>query len=150
MIGFPCLNIYDLRVFGIKHAEIFNLVVPSNFTQEELDIYKYSLVDPNDQGDDGEIESTTEIDTWMDITNGINGEPYGIETDALMLDPARVKQLFMDTANPFFEKQPKTRKTASKQPDLQKLILNEFRSQNLRNLSDSELLQRIREIISNR
>lgn len=86
----------DLRVFGIKHAKLIDLVTPSNFTPEELEAYKYSLLKPDASSGDGEAldaGDATTLKKWMKKFHGVNGEPYGLETDALMIAPDKVKSL---------------------------------------------------------
>lgn len=84
----------DLRVFGIKHAKLIDLVTPANFTPEELEAYKYSLTKP-DSEDGGALDESYEtlLKDWMKKFHGIDGEPYGLETDALMITPDKVKAL---------------------------------------------------------
>ena len=70
------------------------MVQPSIFTPEELEAYKYSLV--------GENEATPAmVKKWLKKTGGINGQPYGLETDALMITPSKVKALFYEKAKPY-------------------------------------------------
>lgn len=86
----------DLRVFGIKNPRMVDLVTPANFTPEELEAYKYSLLKPDSGSSDGEgldAGDATTLKKWMKKFGGVNGEPYGIETDALMIAPDKVKAL---------------------------------------------------------
>lgn len=92
----------DLRVFGIKHAKLIDLVTPSNFTPEELESYKYSLLKPNVGSSDNDEPSASDATTlkkWMKKYHGVNDEPYGLETDALMITPDRVKVMIVNAIN---------------------------------------------------
>lgn len=90
----------DLRVFGIKHSRLVDLVKPSHFNAEELEAYKYSLIKPDAGSGDGEgldAGDATTLKKWMKKFGGVNGEPYGLETDALMITPDKVKALIRQT-----------------------------------------------------
>lgn len=86
----------DLRVFGIKNPTMIDLVKPAHFTPEELEICKYSLLKPDTGSSDGEgldVGDATTLKKWMKKFGGVNGEPYGIESDALILAPDKLKPL---------------------------------------------------------
>jgi len=87
----------NLKTYNIPKTKFLRLVSPTNFTPEEVEAYKYSLV--------GDNEATpTMVRKWLKKTGGINGQAYGLETDALMITPSRVKQLFADTAKPYLKR----------------------------------------------
>jgi len=86
----------DLRVFGIKKPRLIDLVTPANFTAEELEAYKYSLIKPDAGSSEGEgmdAGDATTLKKWMKKFHGVNGEPFGLETDALMITPEKVQSL---------------------------------------------------------
>jgi len=90
----------DLRVFGIKRARLVNLITPANYTPEEIEINKYSLLDPEAGGDDEDPPDggyATTLEKWMKEFGGINGEPYGLETDSMIFDDAKVRRLIRQT-----------------------------------------------------
>jgi hypothetical protein len=83
----------DLRIFDLKKTTYKGLVTPENFTQEELEAYKYNLLETYDAVGQPQSKWPKELKDWLRDTDGINGEPYGLETDALMIDPTRIKAL---------------------------------------------------------
>ncbi len=81
----------NLKTYNIPRTKFVRLVSPANFTPDEVEGYKYALV-----GDD---EATpTMVRKWLKKTGGINGQAFGLETDALMITPARVRELFLGAA----------------------------------------------------
>jgi len=84
----------NLKTYNVPKTKFIRLVQPSVFTPEELEAYKYSLV--------GENEATPAmVRKWLKKTGGINGQAYGLETDALMITPSKVKALFYEKASPY-------------------------------------------------
>ena len=78
----------DLKTYNIPKTKFIRLVSPVNFSAEEVEAYKYALV--------GDNEATpTMVRKWLKKTGGINGKAFGLETDALMITPARVRELFL-------------------------------------------------------
>lgn len=101
----------NLKTYNVPKTKFIRLVAPSVFTPEELEAYKYSLV--------GENEATPAmVRKWLKKTGGINGQPYGLETDALMITPSKVKALFYEKAKPYLTGAVKPR------PERNKLIRN--------------------------
>ena len=66
----------QIKSQGVKLLKYTDLVAPSIFTPEELELSKFSL--PPKQ--------RTKNRKWMEKTGGINGQPYGIEADAVPKD----------------------------------------------------------------
>ena len=84
----------NLKTYNVPKTKFIRLVQPSVFTLEELEAYKYALV--------GENEATPAmVRKWLKKTGGINGQAYGLETDALMITPSKVKALFYEKAKPY-------------------------------------------------
>ena len=86
----------NLKTYNVPKTKFIRLVQPGVFTPEELEAYKYSLV--------GENEATPAmVKKWLKKTGGINGQAYGLETDALMITPSKVKTLFYEKAAPYLK-----------------------------------------------
>jgi len=66
----------QIKSQGVKLLKYHDLVTPALFTPEELELSKFSL--PPKQ--------RTKNRKWMEKTGGINGQPYGIEADAVPKD----------------------------------------------------------------
>lgn len=83
----------QLRFEGIKHlASIQPLLVPSHFTPQELqDITEpVPLKTKADQ---------TKAERWLAAGGGVDGKPLGIESEALILDAARFRAVFLEAFN---------------------------------------------------
>jgi hypothetical protein len=74
----------DLRFFGVKHVQHRDLILPSIFTPEEIELNKFPLHTPP------EMEEKNK--KWLRESGGINGELYGLEADAAPGE--RIKELF--------------------------------------------------------
>lgn len=86
----------DLKVFGIRSPRMVDLVRPVHFTAEELENFKYSLTkpDPNDpEGGAVAAGDAATLKAWMRKFRGVNGEPFGLESDALMITPDKVRRM---------------------------------------------------------
>jgi len=84
----------DLATFGVKVKKpVTFLVVPENFTQEELDDKYKDLVKE-------QKTPLSMLRRWMRITNGINGKPYGMEAGQFIKDRTRAKEIFLQTIAP--------------------------------------------------
>ncbi|MCX5705833.1 MAG: hypothetical protein NTZ92_07255, partial [Candidatus Omnitrophica bacterium] len=75
----------DLRFYGLKNISHQDIVLPGIFTEEEIELNKYPIpaspaLDPKNK-------------KWLKESGGINGELYGIESDAA--PPERIKELFL-------------------------------------------------------
>jgi hypothetical protein len=66
----------QIKSQGVKLLRYTDLVAPSIFTPEELELSKFTL--PPKQ--------RTKNKKWMERTGGINGQPFGIEADAVPKD----------------------------------------------------------------
>ena len=66
----------QIKSQGVKLLKYRDLVTPAIFTPEELELSKFSL--PPKQ--------RTKNRKWMERTGGINGQPFGIEADAVPKD----------------------------------------------------------------
>jgi len=86
----------DLKTFGIKNAQVINLSVPKNFTPEELEMMHYDIEKTHDT-------PAVMLNKWMKLTNGIDGKPWGMEVDVLMMNKNRVKDLILEAGKPFFK-----------------------------------------------
>jgi hypothetical protein len=89
----------DLRIFDLKKTTYQGLVIPENFTQEELEVYKYNLLETYDAVGQPQSKWPKELKDWLRDTNGINGEPFGLETDALMLDQGIIIKMIQEIIN---------------------------------------------------
>jgi hypothetical protein len=89
----------DLKTFGIKNTQVINLSVPKNYTAEELEFRHYDIEKSEDTPE-------TMLRKWMKLTNGIEGKPWGMEVDVLMLNKPRVKDLILEAGKPFFKVPP--------------------------------------------
>ena len=78
----------DLKTFGIKGVTAKNLSVPKNYTADELEYLHYDLIY------EGEVTQTI-LKKWMRKTKGINGNPWGMEVDVMMMDKKRVRELIL-------------------------------------------------------
>jgi hypothetical protein len=81
-------------------------ITPNQLTPQEVEANKYSPKKAN-------------IEKWMQLTNGINGEPKGLELDAF--SPARIREIFIQSIKPYIDT--KLYYDFIKQSYLQKLIL---------------------------
>ncbi|MCK5707799.1 MAG: hypothetical protein KAI43_09105 [Candidatus Aureabacteria bacterium] len=82
-----------LRFYGIKTVEVFDLVRLDLLTEEELNKRKYPLPKGTE----------TKNKNWLKKTNGINGELYGLETEAL--HPKHIEELLVEKIEPLMGKQ---------------------------------------------
>ena len=85
----------DLETFGLPKIRVINLSVPKNYRPEELEMMHYDLEKSGDT-------PPAMLRKWMKRTNGIDGHPWGMEVDVLMMDRARVKTLILTEGKPFF------------------------------------------------
>jgi len=85
----------DLKTFGLPKLRVINLSVPKNYRPEELEMMHYDLEKSGDT-------PPAMLRKWMKRTNGIDGKPWGMEVDVLMMDRARVKSLILSEGKPFF------------------------------------------------
>mgnify|MGYP000862947797 FL=1 len=85
----------DLETFGLPKIRVINLSLPKNYRPEELEMMHYDLEKSGDT-------PPAMLRKWMKRTNGIDGKPWGMEVDVLMMDRARVKTLILTEGKPFF------------------------------------------------
>ena len=85
----------DLKTFGLPKLRVINLSVPKNYRPEELEMMHYDLEKSGDT-------PPAMLRKWMKRTNGIDGKPWGMEVDVLMMDRNRVKTLILTEGKPFF------------------------------------------------
>ena len=85
----------DLKTFGLPKLRVINLSVPKNYRPEELEMMHYDLEKSGDT-------PPAMLRKWMKRTAGIDGQPWGMEVDVLMMDRARVKTLILTEGKPFF------------------------------------------------
>lgn len=81
-------------------------ITPDQLSVEEVEANKYSPKKAN-------------IDKWLQMTGGINGEPKGLELDAF--SPDRIRELFIQSIKPYIN--PSLYANFVKEAYLQKLIL---------------------------
>ena len=87
--------INNLKFYGIKTVETFDLVKLDLLTEEELEKRKYPLP--------GHINWKTKNENWLKASGGINGELYGLETEAL--HPQHIENLLQEKIEPLMGKQ---------------------------------------------
>lgn len=99
--GWALLNTFigDMKIFGIPDMALARLVLPANFTPEEIQAYNYDLIE------DGKTPLSM-IRRWVKLCNGINGNPWGIEAGYLIENRPRAEELVMREGKPFFMVQP--------------------------------------------
>ncbi|MDP2364161.1 MAG: hypothetical protein Q8M94_10370, partial [Ignavibacteria bacterium] len=99
--GYSLLDTFmgDLKTFGIKNSQVINLSVPKNFTPEELEMMHYDIEKTHDT-------PVVMLNKWMKLTNGIDGKPWGMEVDVLMMNKNRVRDLILEAGKPFFKVPP--------------------------------------------
>ena len=61
---------------GIEDCELIDLIIPANYTQEEIELFKFPIP----------AKQKTKLKKWLKITGGINGQPYGLEADSIPRD----------------------------------------------------------------
>lgn len=86
----------DLRTFGLRRPALINLSVPASFDPRELEFQHYDLLQEDQVP--GKI-----LRSWMKRTNGIDGKPWGMEVDVLMMNRPRVQRLFLQAAKPWLK-----------------------------------------------
>lgn len=76
----------DLNFYGMKNLTPIDIITPAIFTKEELELVKFPLP-PNQK---------TLNEKWLKKTGGVNGQPYGVESDSLPFP--KLKQLILAVA----------------------------------------------------
>ena len=76
--------IEQLQSQGIQKIEIIPAVSLEQYTQEEIDLFKFPIPE----------KQATKTKKWLDATNGIQGKPFGLEADSLPRE--RYKQIVKD------------------------------------------------------
>lgn len=102
-------QVEDLRlILELKSNVYINRIgiTPDQLTTEEVEANKYSPKKAN-------------IEKWLQLTGGINGEAKGLELDAF--SPDRIRQLFIESIKPYID--PNLYANFIKESYLQKLIL---------------------------
>lgn len=84
-----------LHIPGLIHTKRLG-ITPDQLTQEEVDANKYT---PEPSGSSG----WTKLVRWFEETGGIDGEPMGLELDALT--PDRIIQIFTDALREYITDQ---------------------------------------------
>jgi hypothetical protein len=75
----------DLRFYGLRNISHQDLILPTIFTKEEIELNKYLI--PTSPA------LAPKNKKWLKESGGINGELYGIESDAAPAE--RIKELFL-------------------------------------------------------
>ena len=65
----------QLESVGLPIASLTTLIHPSHYTKEELDLFKFPL--PN--------KDKTKLNQWLTKTGGIDGKPFGLESESMHL-----------------------------------------------------------------
>ena len=74
----------DLNFFGLKHIQHKDLILPDIFTKEEIELNKYPIPTSKEMQDKNK--------KWLQESGGINGQLYGLETDAVPIK--KIEELF--------------------------------------------------------
>jgi hypothetical protein len=92
---------------GHKHlAAVHNLLTPDIFTPEELK----TIVEPIPLKSKAD---QTKARRWLEAGGGINGQPLGLESEALVLNPDRFRQVFLNAFKQLTGKPRKLKVTGS-------------------------------------
>ena len=92
---------------GHKHlAAVHNLLTPDIFTPEELK----TIVEPIPLKSKAD---QTKARRWLEAGGGINGQPLGLESEALVLNPDRFRQVFLNAFKQLTGKPRKLKATGS-------------------------------------
>lgn len=67
-----------LMDLGLKEVKVKTMVLPSLYTEDEIELYKYPLSNKS--------SAQTVNENWLEATGGLNGELYGIEADSIPKD----------------------------------------------------------------
>lgn len=90
----------QLKNEGVKHlGSVQPLLVPSHFAPEEIP----NITEPiplNTKAD------KTKAQRWLAAGGGVDGKPLGIESEALILDATRFRQVFLDALNQALARKP--------------------------------------------
>lgn len=78
----------QLSLAGLEILELQTLIEPSHYTAQELKLFRFEL--PQSQ--------KTKTANWLEKTGGIEGEPYGLESESLPLD--RLRELVKEAIAP--------------------------------------------------
>lgn len=74
----------DLKFYGLKHIQHQDIIIPEIFSKEEIALNKYSLPAPKEMKEKNR--------KWLEETNGIDGQLFGLEADAAPFQ--RIEDLF--------------------------------------------------------
>jgi hypothetical protein len=81
--------IRDLEFYGMKNIQPIDIVMPSILTRVELDLAKFPL--PTTQ--------ETLNQKWLALSGGIDGQPYGFESDSIPFE--RLQKTVIEIATPY-------------------------------------------------
>jgi len=79
----------DLKFYGMKNIKAIDIIAPDLLSPEELELAKFPL--------SGGREVINQ--KWMEKTGGINGEPYGFESDSVPYK--RLRKTIIEAATPY-------------------------------------------------
>lgn len=102
-------QVEDLRLILKLKSEVYINrigITPDQLSRAEVEANKYSPKKAN-------------IEKWLEMTGGINGEPKGLELDAF--SPDRIRELFIESIKPYID--PDLYAKFIREAYLQKLIL---------------------------
>lgn len=71
----------QLELSGLSVSQLVTLIEPHHYTAEEIELFKFPL--PKRQ--------RTKTEAWLELTGGIDGEHFGLESESMPLD--RLKAL---------------------------------------------------------
>lgn len=81
--------IHNLKFYGMKNIKIIDIIKPDILTAQEIELAKFPL--PKGK----EVINRK----WMERTGGINGAPYGFESDSVPFE--RLREKIIETAKPY-------------------------------------------------
>ena len=83
----------QLKNQGMKIELSIPLILPEYYTNEEIDMFKFSV--PS--------EYPRRVESWMQETQGILGEPWGLEADSM--PKSKLRELFRQKIFPYLRNQ---------------------------------------------
>ena len=77
----------QLKSYDVEIGSVQSLINPNGISKEKLNFYKYSL------------KNSAKTKNWMKVTDGINGDSYGLEANAF--GGRRIRELFEKAIQPY-------------------------------------------------
>lgn len=81
--------IRDLKFYGIKNIKSIDIVLPDILTKEELELARFPLSEAK----------RVQNEKWLKKTGGIDGQPFGFESDSVPYE--RLRERVIEAATPY-------------------------------------------------